>query len=388
LDYSLHHTMHNLRTPAMDNVMILLSQLGDIEVLLTLSLLVLAWLLRCGLKRAALHWLAAVGFGSLLGLALFALGHQLHAEALTQHAAGNSLLLSAIACFGFLAVLITREITLRHRWWVYALALSVIFAIASARLYLGVQHLGSLLGVLTLGVAWVALLGIGYRNHPAERVAPLKLSLLAVVTVALTMAWHAPQQFDEDRQRYAYTEESQHISRPQWLAGSIALPAFRADLRGRHDHPLNLQYTGPLEELEQQLIAAGWQHPPKVDALSWLLWLNPATPLAEMPVLAQVHDGRYHELLLTRQVGDSLLALRLWRSHYRVGPGEEVLWLGSISKLLTESSGGLTVPRTQADYDGAQRALREELQGNPALQLHNRRELPLRFTLTPSSPDS
>jgi undecaprenyl-diphosphatase len=385
LDYSLHHTLYHLRTPAIDRLMILFSQLGDIEIILSLSLLVLWWLLHRGLKRAALHWLAAVGFGSLLGLALSALGHQLHAAALTQHASDNSLLLSAIACFGFLAVLITRELPIRHRWSVYALAGTLILTIAFARLYLGTQHLGALLGVLALGVAWVALLGIGYRNHPAERVAPLRLGALVVVVVSLTMAWHAPSQFDEDKQRYAYVEESVTLSQQQWLAGMTqGLPAFRSDLRGRHRHPLNLQYAGLLVELRRILMAAGWQPPPEVDTLSWLVWLNPHNPLAQMPVLPQVHDGRYHELLLTREVNGSLLALRLWRSPYQIDEGRqglETLWLGNITTLRAETRGGLTVPRTQPDFDEPLEAFTQTLQALPAITLHHQTGV-LRFSLS------
>ncbi len=370
LDYSIHHTMQNLRTPAVDGLMILFNQLGDIEVLLTLCVVVLAWLLRHGLRRAAIHWLAAIGFGALLGGALFALGGEIHATDLTLHAGGDDLLLMAIACFGFLAVLITRELPLRHRWWVHALVVALILTIAFARLYLGAQDLGSLLGVLTLGLAWVALLGIGYRNHPTERVAPLRLSLLAVVAVTLTMAWHAPQQFDKDLQRYAYAEESIVISQQQWLDGSVPLPAYRADLRGSQHYPLNLQYAGSRLELQGVLAGAGWQSPPTVDALSWLVWLNPNTPLAQMPVLPQVHDGRYHELLLSREVEGRMLALRLWRSHYRIGEGAQSLWLGNISELKAVTRGGLSVPRTQLNFDQALALFERQLASLPAINRH------------------
>jgi undecaprenyl-diphosphatase len=372
LDYSLHHTIHNLRTPAIDRMMIFFSQLGDIEVLLSLFLLVLLWLWRCGLRRAALHWLAAIGFGALLGFALFALSRPLHTGVLIQHATDNSLLLSTVACFGFLAVLITRELPLRHRWSVYALAGTLILAIVFARFYLGALPLGAALGGLTLGLAWVSLLGIGYRNHPAERVAPHHLSLLALVVIALTMAWYTPRQFDDDLQRYAYVEESVVLSPQQWLAGTEPmLPGFRADLRGRHQHPLNLQFAGVLADLKSTLKEAGWHTPPTVDAISWMVWLNPNTPLEQMPVLPQVHDGRYHELLLTREINGARLALRLWRSHYRIGQTQQILWLGNISELKAESRGGLTVPRTQPNFDAVLQTFHLELQTLPAITLHH-----------------
>lgn len=370
LDYSMHHTVHNLRTPAMDRLMILFSQLGDMEIILSLSLLVFTWLWYKGLKRAALHWLAAVGFGSLLGLALFALGYQLGATALTRYALANGLLLSSIASFGFLSVLISRELPIRYRWWVYALSGFLVLSIGFARLYLGAQQLSALLGVLTLGVAWVALLGIGYRNHPAERVAPLHLSLLSITIIIATMAWHAPEQFKEDRQRYAYTEESITLSQQQWLDSSATtLPRYRADIRGRQQHPLNLHYSGSLEELERVLQASDWQPPPRLDALKWMVWLNPNTPLSHMPVLPQVHDGRYHKLLLVYERKGRMLALRLWRSRFLIESTENPLWLGSVSELKPQTRGGMMVPRTQDNFTEVLGMVYDQLQGLPELQL-------------------
>lgn len=390
LDTSLSQTIHHLRTPAMDRIMGFLSRLGSIGVILPLCFAVLLWLLHGGLRRAALHWLAALGVGSLLGLALFALGYQMHAEALTQHATTNSLLLSTIACFGFLAVLINRELPLRHRWWVYALAVMLPLTIGFARFYLGTLHLGALLGVLPLGLAWVALLGIGYRNHPAERVAPLPLSLLVVGVVVGGMAWQSQYPQEGQAQPYSTAEESVLLPLQPWLQGvELGLPAFRADLRGRHSHPLNLQYAGSLEGLHHTLLEAGWQRPPRVDLVSWLTWLNPNTPLTQMPVLPQVHDGRYHELLLTREFNGALLALRLWRSPYLISEGRQSVWLGNVGELRSESHGGLTVPRSQRNFAEALEVLVLELKSSPAMMIHpSGRAKTLRLTLTGGTADS
>ena len=369
LDYSLHHTLHNLRTPAIDQPMILARMLSDLEVTLVLSSSTLLWLILRGRRRAALHWLAAIGFGAVLGWVLSGLGQYLQVEALIQHASSNSLLLGAIACYGFLAVLINRELSLRYRWFVYALAIIIITTTAFARFYLGPQHLGATLGVLCLGLAWISLLGIGYRNHPGERVPPRQLSLLAIVMLTLALVWHAPAQLEADRPS-RYSDDTIMLSTPQWLAADDSiLPRFRADLRGRQEHPLNLQYAGPLDGLASHLHAAGWRPPVEVTALSWLVWLNPNTPPLQMPVLPQVHDGRHHELLLIREEQQRILALRLWRSHYRITGPDQPLWLGSISEIKAETRGGLTVPRTQKNFAEAEQRLLRELQTTRGIRL-------------------
>ncbi|MDH5785886.1 MAG: VTT domain-containing protein [Chromatiales bacterium] len=358
LDNSLQHTLQHMRTPTMDRLMLTASRLGDLEVVITLFVVIFGWLWWRGLRRAALHWLAALALGWLLGGALHALLDLDH-----------TLLLDDIAAYGFVAVLIARELPVRHRWWVYALPLLLLLTIAFARLYLGIEQLSSLLGAFTLGSAWVALLGIGYRHHPAERVAPLSLALISLVVIGLTMAWHGPYRLQEELDRYRYHEETVPTSRSAWFAGELSLPAYRADLRGRHRHPLNLHYLGPLPVLEDMLTRAGWGHPPEVDALSWLQWLNPDNPLQKMPVLPQVHDGRYHELLLTQELDGRWLAIRLWRSHYLAGSSGDPLWLGSISELKVENLGGLNVPRTQPDFAAAAQAALGQLKGLEGLEV-------------------
>ncbi len=371
LNNTLQHTLHNLRTPAVDKLMILFSLLGSAAVLFSLSLLVLLWLLRSGLHRAAWHWLAAIAFAALLGLALYLLGLQLQLDVLTRLARSNSLLLGSITCFGFLGVLLARELPQQRRWLVYALSWLLVLAIAFAHLYLGLQPLGTLLGVLTLGLAWVALLGIGYRHHPAQRVPARQLTLLSLLVVTLVMGWQAQTQIDSAMQHHTYADAPLQLTRQQWLQGlSPQLPKFRADLRGRHSHPLNLQFAGSgkeLNTLKQSLLEAGWQTPAAVDATSWMLWLNPDTPLAQMPVLPQVHDGHYHELLLTREVDGVMLAMRLWRSRYRIADTQQPVWLGNISELKAETRGGLTVPRTQLNFDAALQRFRQQLAALPSL---------------------
>jgi hypothetical protein len=100
-----------------------------------------------------------------------------------------------------------------------------------------------------------------------------------------------------------------------------------------------------------------------VTALNWLAWLNPDTPLNIMPVLPQVNNGQNEALLLVREEADKkqLLALRLWPSHYRLQPGEQMLWLGNVTLLKPISRNGFTVPRTQSDFNSPLQQLLPQL---------------------------
>jgi len=352
LDSYLYYTLEGLRTPWVDRLLVALGLLGDWPVLLPLSLAVLAWLWRCGHRQAAWHWLAAVAVGALLSLAL-RWGWAERDNPLQASLHGGQLL-SAVATYGFLAILIARERPEPRRWLIYTAAVTLVLGIAFTRLYLGVHRLSGVLGALTLGLAWIALLGIGYRNHPAKRVPPRPLAGIALLVLALCSGTYGWQRHADILAHYAVKMELSELDGAQWWQSEWRqLAAYRADLRGHNNHPLDLQYAGELPPLREALTAAGWHPPPPLTAFSWLTWLNEQTPLAMLPVLPQVHNGHSEALLLVREnpAQGSLTALRLWPSRYRLDGSRVPLWVGNVTLLQPIKRGGISAPRTQNDFD-------------------------------------
>lgn len=352
LDDYLYYTLEALRTPWMDRFLVVVSMLGDWQVLLPLTLMVLGWLWLGRHHQALWHWLAAIGFGAFLSLSLRWAGTMTDGPLAASLHSGQ--LMSAMALYGFLAVLIARELPEPRRWLIYGVAATLVLSIAFARLYLGTHRLSGVLGALTLGMAWISLLGIGYRNHPANRVAPGALAAVALTTLLLSAGWHGWQHHGSTLARYAIKGEVSTITQAAWWQGQWQrLPVYRADLRGINNHPLNLQYAGALRQLKQALEQQGWHTPPPLTALSWLTWLNEQTPLEMLPVLPQVHAGHNESLLLTKvnEKEGTLLALRLWPSRYRLAPADLPLWIGNVSMLRPVKRSGISAPRTQSDFD-------------------------------------
>ncbi len=350
-DY-LYYTLEALRTPWMDHFLVALSMLGDWQVLLPLLLVMTCWLWLEQHRQALWHWLAAVGVGALISFSLR------WTSAVTKGPLTDSIhsgpLMTAMAVYGFLAILIARELPQQKRWRVYAIIACFVLAIAFARLYLGAHRLSGVLGALTLGMAWISLLGIGYRHHPAKPLSPRALAAVALTTLLLSGSWHSWQHHETTLSRYTITEEINYLVQSEWRQGQWQqLPAYRSDLRGTHAHPLNLQYAGHLAVLKMALKQQGWHSPPPLTGVSWLTWLNHETPLERLPVLPQVHDGHNESLLLVK-VADgekALLALRLWPSNHRLKPADTPLWIGNVSLLRPVTQSGVSAPRTQADFD-------------------------------------
>lgn len=339
LDQSLYHFLQELRIPWIDALMVFTTELGDYQVTLPLSLVVFLWLIARRYHSAAWHWLAALGFGMATNLLFRWLLPVVSPESTIQGFIGYSFPSShatfSTLVFGFLAVLIAREIAPARRWMVYLAAAFLIVPIAFARLYLGIHWLTDTLAGLCLGLIWVAVLGIAYNRHPKAALHWRGLLAYSVIALLVTDLLHVGLDYQEDLQRYQ-PQIALHVQTPeQWrTSGWRELPQQRLDFQGHRRQALTLQWAGTSEQLTQRLQSAGWQLAPELDLKGLLLWLSPQVELRELPVLPQLHNGREDELTLVRYGDDPnrRWLLRFWDVGARLQDGEVPIWVGSVSQ--------------------------------------------------------
>jgi len=355
----------------MDAFMVAVTMLGDAWVYVPLGLVVLAWLLWQRDQPAAVHWLAALGFGAVLTRVLKTALHTPRPTELYTGVSGFSFpsahATMAAVTYGFLAVLIARELPLTGRRLVYVGAGLVIMLIGASRIYLGAHWLSDVAGGLTLGLAWTALLGIAYRRHIAPPLPAGQFLLLLGVTLPLLGGVHIYRDHGREINRYALRHPVQPLASAQWWTSAWAeLPAFVDDLGRDRRQPFNLQWAGGPDALMRRLEVQGWHRPPPVLAASVLQWLNPKPTLAHLPVLPHVNDGRHETLLLVHSgpTPQQQWVLRLWPSDRALTPGGQPLWLGSVSQQhLARPLGTLAFPVTGNDFDAPLAVLTPAFQG-------------------------
>jgi undecaprenyl-diphosphatase len=262
----------------------------------------------------------------------------------------------SLAVYGFLALMVARELPLRHRWMPYTLAGLLVMSIAMSRLYLGVHWFSDVLAGLTLGIFWVALIGIAYDRHPAPAL-PVKHLLVAVtLLLALAGAWQTQTRFEQEMAEYRPRTEIHRITLQTWKSiGWEALPAYRVDLQGRNEQPMNFQWAGSLATLQNELRNKGWHAPTSLTPLSAMNWLAPEPDITRLPVLPQVNDGQHQVLLLIGPHADSeqrLVALRLWPSDRELQENNTPVWVGNVVYLYREQEIPLiTYLRTAPRFD-------------------------------------
>ena len=337
IDQALLQGIQTLRTPWADHLMTHFSRLADVSVIATLALGILIFLIWQQQWNTMGYWLAAVGFGFLASLILkYSIQlprPDIGIGGLSPYGFPSSHTLRATVIFGFLSVVIARALTPLQRWLPYSLAALLILLVALSRLYLGVHWFSDVIASLSLGLAWVTLLGIAYHRHTAVVTHWRTLALCSIMLLALTTGLQTWISHETDVAFYTPAPEKQSIQTSEWWSqGWQQQAAFRHDIRGKHNHPLHLQYAGTLEGLKQKLIQKGWQ---QANDLHWddtLKLLSPSLSLQALPVLPQVHDGRHESLTMIKPTTDDRrLVLRLWSSNTLLLPSQTTLWVGSVT---------------------------------------------------------
>lgn len=370
LDEFVFHSLQGARTPWMDVWMAAITALGDWQIVLPLFAAILVWLGWKKRWKAAAYWAAAAGFAVLVNqvvkITLGTLRPHAVYDGLSAFSFPSGHATSATVIYGFLAVLFARELRERYRWIAYAVGACLILAIAFSRLYLGVHWLSDVLGGLSLGLMWVALLGIAYRTHPAATLPLRGLVLATVTTMIVATTWHLPAAVAMAKTHYAPVHPVVQYDGQRWWAKDWEkLPPFRSDLRTSHRQPLNFQYAGELNRFASQLRQHGWRSPTELNGWSWLRWFGARETITALPVLPQVHAGRHETLLLAYPIADDRMwVVRLWESGAVVKSGKAPVWLGTVSLVgLFSPVPGFAVPRGRGHFEEAVGRLEQDLAG-------------------------
>jgi len=355
VDKLLHTNLTLLHNPWFDRVMLVISSWAGTASILLITALHIAWLLGQRNLLALWHLLAALLLTSLLSYGLPLIFTTVDANL----PSGPIMMMTAV--FGFIAVVVAREISLGYHLLVYLLFASLIFLAGFARVYLQQDAFSEALGGMMLGSIWVAILGIAYRRHVQQPYVktPALILMGAALCVFLFIVTPALPQKGLTRQvAQPVTVPLAAWQEKEWLRQATV----RRDIRFQRNHPLNLQWAGELDTIRRQLKMLGWHVPVAAQSLQILQWFNPSTETRALPLLSQVHDGHYDVLRMIRFDGPEPRFIRLWQTDTVIQAGKQIpLWVGTVGRLYRQQLMGLTMLRTATDYVAVTRQLQHEL---------------------------
>lgn len=343
-DLSVFRFLQALRSPVIDGLMVATTAMGGVGVLLPLVVVVAVWLAWHRSWRTAGYWLGAVAFAETLVQVLkFTLGRGRPLDLYmgneqfsfpSGHAAATTVIV------GFLTFLLSRGQSSAVRMS-FAIACAVyVTLVAFSRLYLGAHWMSDVVGGVSLGAAWVALVAMVYTQRRVEEsYRPRVLSLMVVVALFGFGAWSIITQSAVDLARYAAAQPAPTAMRPQdWLAdGWHRIPARRSELAGDREEWFSLQWACGIDEIEHVLGASGWRPAAPWSAQSALAWLAPRSPLQELPVLPRFDQGREWRWAFVRWNAERPAereVLRLWDAGVVLRSGGAAtplpIWYGAV----------------------------------------------------------
>jgi membrane protein DedA with SNARE-associated domain len=327
-----------LRNHLADPVMVALSQLSRWPVTLFSALALLLWLIGAGRRKAALHWLIAIGGGSLLHVllswSLRATPEVIELGDRVLNAPSAAMSLPTVVLV-FFAVMEAGELRRRHRQWPYLAAALLLTLLTLARLYLGLEWLsGALMGILS-GLAWAAAVGFAYRQRARRHFSGGAASLIFYGALALLFAWQVGEHNEEDLAALQSTTVTRSIAAADWWNGAWrSLPAERTQLSTVEARAFDAQLAVAPERLAALLQSDGWAPVPESDWRWFLQALNPEPTERSLPLIGRAYEGRPEALLLQKNIAPEghLLTFRLWDSGVRLTPGDQVLYLGQLTE--------------------------------------------------------
>ncbi len=335
-DHAVYNFFQSLRTPWINNLFVVITELGDFFVTISLFFSVLIVLIVKGCRRTAVFWILTVSgafaIAQLLKYILFlfhpeSVYHVMSAGFPSCHTA------MGVVLYGFLVIMLTRDVQETLRWKLFATILLISFVISISRLYLGINHFSDVLGGFFIGTSWTVLSGIAWLKKPVEKIPVILLGIVIVSVIALAGGVHISRNYRKDIVFYAARHNIKTVSFTMWSHdGWKNLPAWRFDIAGEKEQPLTLQFTGSLGNLKKLLLSAGWREPESMGLRAISEIFSSHVSIDKFPVLPRLHSGRVDilRLIYCKRRNNTRWVLRLWPSDFRLAKNAKPIFVGTI----------------------------------------------------------
>ncbi len=333
-----YHLFRGIRNPALDQVMICLTLLGQKQVIYPVILVVFGYLVYAKHYRAAWHsfMLAFLAVGG-----VFTFKHLLESQrpwgifnSIETYSmpSGHSVL--ATTLYLGLAFLIANNVkSKRNRWLIYLTAISIIFAVGISRMYLGAHWFTDVISAWLLGAAIICFVIVSYEREEVDRVKSLPLFLPTLAALVMSYAVYYHLNIDKLTVNYGQLDSpTVTISMKDWWSNDNEIPEARSSLFGFPSQPINIQWVGDLNKIKETLLAEGWVRPPARDLASTIHRIADISSTQYLPMISPQYEDKAPALILTKNIVGykSMIVIRIWNSTRVVAENNQTLWVGII----------------------------------------------------------
>lgn len=337
LNEPLYYLLTSLRLPILDHLMVAATLFGDEKTLLLAATIIFVWMIAKRYWYIAVHWFALVALCvagiSELKKIIFSPRPPIVAAALHTSSFPSGHTALTITLFGFLAVIIARELPVAKRRMAYYVAALLTVIVGFSRLYLGAHWLSDVFGSVFLGLTIVLLVTVAYRRRHTVQFSPRNFAVVVGSIFIFVWLGHGVIAYKKQYHDYALSFPSHIISRAQFQERISDLPLYRLNRLGVPIQIFNVHFFGNIDSLKEDLLAQGWQEQPaKLDFQGVIRTFSVASVNHHFPLLPQLHQNQSPVLRLTKatEQNDALLILTFWQSNVFVEQTFSPIWIGSI----------------------------------------------------------
>lgn len=330
------HLFRGIRTEAADQVMLMITLLGEKHVILPVVAVVSLWLAAFKRWRTAAH---AAALGILTAGSVFALKHMIKSprpwgimqnpDMYSMPSGHTTLSLTIYLGIAFLAV---SSLNRFWRWSGYFIALVVAFAVAISRLYLNAHWFTDILSAWLLSAGILLAVVISYQREREKPVSALGMLCISLATLAISYSACYQLTYEHIKTNYTQTTwPTITLTMNEWWTRNNSLPAYRTSLFGFPSQKINIEWSGDLDLIINVLAKEGWDKPPARDLISTLHRIADIESSQYLPLISpQYLDQKPLVTLARRTEKNSLLVLRLWNSNRLIKETGKPVWVGTI----------------------------------------------------------
>lgn len=334
---SIYLFFQSIHTLFFDNFFIFISLMVSPLPLLTLMIAFSLYALYCREWRALGYWLCLCLTCSVITLFLNTMIElptptTLLSRYNTLPFPANNLIFS-IALIGFLILYINKYFQSILMNVVKFFLIILVMLASLAPIYLGDNWIFNIISSDLIAINICLIHWIFYRRKHAPHVHSQIPLLVACFIFILAICFSYQLDFKKlanahipHLEQYVLTDDV------WWNQERPLLPIFSTNTIGKKTGLLNIQYVGPLSQLQKALEAHGWKKTSSSMIYSLLLRAGGKSSVNNLPLMAQLYLHKKPALIMTftRQHHQTSI-LRLWRSNYHLQHYQQPIWLGSIS---------------------------------------------------------
>ncbi|MDR1012381.1 MAG: VTT domain-containing protein [Coxiellaceae bacterium] len=338
LGRSIYFLLKSSRQEVLDYIFVLITLLGDLPLLLVLSIIIFIWLWWKKYQYIALHWLSIIIFsGILIGsikLLVYLPRPQDTAYIINSSSFPSAHVTLSVALYGFLAMIVAHRLKSTKRSLLYGITGFFLVSIAFSRIYLGAHWLIDVIGGIFLGFFILLLVTISYRRRRTSCLNTNKFILMISSVLIVLSISYSIVEFDRKMKGYSLVWPKQSIEFSQLIHEKMpSLPLYRQNRFGHPIEILNVVYIGELVKLNNFLINHGWCAQNTILNFQDILRsLFTTSVVHHLSILPQLYHNKSPAFLYTKntELNDVIIILSLWPSDINLKNSNLSLWIGTI----------------------------------------------------------